>query len=207
MIRFQIEGRGITDQKILNAMARVPRHLFIPAELDAQAYEDHAVPIGYGQTISQPYIVALMTKLLEAAEGDRILEIGTGSGYQAAVLAEMGSRVFSIETIEELYRSSGSRLRKLGYEDVSLKLGDGYYGWEEEAPFEGILVAAAAEHIPPPLIRQLKKGGIIVIPVGGAYEIQQLLVMRKEKNGDLRGRAVIPVRFVPFTGKAQEKEI
>ena len=206
MIKTQIETRGIRDKQILDALSRVPRHLFVPPGLRDQAYEDHAVPIGYGQTISQPYIVALMTQLLGLEKDDRILEIGTGSGYQAAVLAEMNARVFSIENIENLYISSCSRLKELGYESVSLKQGDGYYGWEEKAPFDRIIVAAAAGHIPPPLIRQLKPEGVIVIPIGGPFEIQQLIVMHKETDGVLRGRAVLPVRFVPFTGEAQKQE-
>jgi protein-L-isoaspartate(D-aspartate) O-methyltransferase len=206
MVRTQIEARGIGDPRILEALSRVPRHLFVPESLRNQAYEDHAVSIGHGQTISQPYIVALMTRLLNAGEGDKILEIGTGSGYQAAVLAEMGVHVFTVESVDELYSSAETRLKELGYSDVRLKRGDGYYGWEEESPFDGILVAAAAVHIPPPLVNQLKPEGVIVIPIGDPFDIQQLIAMQKDADGTLRGRAELPVRFVPFTGAAQKKE-
>ncbi len=184
---------------VMAAMGRVPRHEFVPEDVRAQAYEDRPLPIGYGQTISQPYIVALMTDLLEPAAGDRVLEIGTGSGYQAAVLAELGLEGYTIEIIPELGAAAAARLQRLGYEAVLTRTGDGYYGWPEHAPFDGIVVTAAAEHVPPPLVEQLKPGGRMVIPVGPAFMVQQLVLVTKAADGAVRTRQLLPVRFVPLT--------
>jgi len=203
MVRIQIENRGIRDSRVLQAMRDVPRHLFVPEGLRRHAYNDHALPIGYGQTISQPYIVALMTHLLDVKEGDRILEIGTGSGYQAAVLSELTGEVYTLEIIDELAAAAAVRFTDLGYPTITSKQGDGYYGWEEEAPFDGIIVTAAAGHVPPDLIEQLKPGGVMVIPIGRQFEVQYLTVIEKKRNGTLLSRQILPVQFVPFTGRAQ----
>ena len=186
---------------VIAAMDRVERHEFVPEALRALAYEDRPLPIGYGQTISQPYIVALMTDLLEPTAGDRVLEIGTGSGYQAAVLAELGLEVYSIEIVPELGDEAAARLDRLGYDKVATRVGDGYYGWPERAPFDGLVVTAAAGHVPPPLIEQLKPGGRMVIPVGEPYRVQQLVLVTKAADGSLRSRQLLPVRFVPLTGR------
>ncbi len=186
---------------VIAAMGRVERHEFVPEALRAQAYEDRPLPIGYGQTISQPYIVALMTDLLEPAPGDRVLEIGTGSGYQAAVLAELGLEVYSIEIVPELGDEAAARLERLGYGGIATRIGDGYFGWPERAPFDGLVVTAAAGHVPPPLIEQLKPGGRMVIPVGRPFMVQQLVLVTKAKDGTLRTRQLLPVRFVPLTGR------
>jgi protein-L-isoaspartate(D-aspartate) O-methyltransferase len=162
------------------------------------------LPIGYGQTISQPYIVALMTELLEAQAGDKVLEIGTGSGYQAAVLNELTPRVYTIEIVKPLYERAVKRLDKLGYKTIQTRLADGYDGWKEHAPFDGIIVTCAAGHVPPPLWEQLKEGGRMVIPVGGVYETQRLLVLTKQEGGKRQSRNVLPVRFVPMTGKIEK---
>jgi len=179
-------------------MQRVPRHEYVPAEYRAQAYSDRPLPIGLAQTISQPYIVALMTELIEPEPGDRILEIGTGSGYQAAVVAELVSAVYSIEIVPELARSAADRLDRLGVSNVYLRTGDGYVGWPEQGPFDGILVTAGAEHIPEPLVEQLKPGARMVIPVGDQSSVQILKVIEKLPGGDVEIRDVIPVRFVPL---------
>ncbi len=186
---------------VIAAMARVERHEFVPETLRHRAYEDRPLPIGYGQTISQPYIVALMTDLLEPAPGDRLLEVGTGSGYQAAVLAELGLEVYTIEIVPELGEQAAARLERLGYGTAVTRVGDGYHGWPEGAPFDGIVVTAAADHVPPPLIAQLKPGGRMVIPVGPAFMVQQLVLVTKAKDGTLRTRQLLPVRFVPLTGR------
>ncbi len=186
---------------VIAAMGRVERHEFVPEALRARAYEDRPLPIGYGQTISQPYIVALMIDLLEPAAGDRVLEIGTGSGYQAAVLAELGLEVYSIEIVPELGDEAAARLDRLGYDKVATRVGDGYYGWPERAPFDGLVVTAAAGHVPPPLIEQLKPGGRMVIPVGEPYRVQHLVLVTKSADGSLRSRQLLPVRFVPLTGR------
>ncbi len=186
---------------VIAAMGRVERHEFVPEALRAAAYEDRPLPIGYGQTISQPYIVALMTNLLEPTAGDRVLEIGTGSGYQAAVLAELGLEVYSIEIIPELGDEAAARLDRLGYDNVATRVGDGYYGWPDRAPFDGLVVTAAAGHVPPPLIEQLKPGGRMVIPVGEPFRVQQLVLITKAADGSLRSRQLLPVRFVPLTGR------
>ncbi len=186
---------------VLAAMARVPRHEFVPDDLRGAAYHDRPLPIGYGQTISQPYIVALMTDLLELAPGDVVFELGTGSGYQAAVLAELGVEVYTMEIVPELGRQAAARLRRLGYDNAVARVGDGYYGWEEHAPFDGVVVTAAASHVPPPLVRQLKPGGRMVIPVGPQFMVQQLVLVPKNDDGTVQTRQLLPVRFVPLTGR------
>ncbi len=201
MVVEQLEQRSISDPAVLAAMARVPRHLFVPANIRPEAYADTALPIGYGQTISQPYIVALMSSLLGIKPGDRVLEIGTGSGYQAAVLAEMGTDVRSIEIVAPLGEQAASTLKELGYDSVQVRIGDGYQGWPDEAPFDAIIVTAAPPQIPKPLLDQVKIGGRIVLPVGEVF--QDLLVLTKLPDGGFDERTVLPVRFVPMTGEAQ----
>lgn len=197
MVEFQIELRGVKDPVVLRAMRKVPRHLFLPASQRDSAYDDSPLPIGFGQTISQPYIVAYMTECLNPQKGHRILEVGTGSGYQAAILAEIVDTVYTIEIIPELGKRANERLSALGYKNVTVKIGDGYEGWKEHAPFDGIMVTAGAESIPPPLIEQLKDGGKMIIPVGSAYMVQNLILV--EKHGkEVSTRNLIPVRFVPF---------
>lgn len=188
------------DEKVLAAMARVPRHEFVPAQFRGEAYLNVPLPIGYGQTISQPYIVALMTDLLQVGTGDRVLEIGTGSGYQAALLAELGALVRTMEIIEPLGKQAGERLQRLGYRNASVRTGDGYYGWPEEGPFDAIMVTAAASHIPPPLVAQLKPGGRLVVPVGSSFMVQQLVLVQKNPAGVITTEQILPVRFVPLTG-------
>ena len=188
------------DASVLEAMRRVPRHLFVPGEVRAKAYEDRPLPIGYGQTISQPYIVALMTHLLLLREGGAVLEVGTGSGYQAAVLAELGQRVYTFEIIKPLADQAAERLAALGFAGVGVRHGDGYHGWPEHAPFDGIVVTAAATHVPPPLIDQLRPGGRIVIPVGPAFQVQQLTLVEKAADGTVRTEVLLPVSFVPLVG-------
>jgi len=198
MVEDQIESRGISNQPTLDAMKKVPRHKFVPPNNIERAYNDSPLPIGYGQTISQPYIVAYMTEVIDPKPGQKVLEIGTGSGYQAAVLAEIVDSVYTIEIIRELYSSSSKRLNELGYKNVFCKNADGYYGWEEAAPFDAIVVTAAAEHIPPPLIKQLKDGGKMIIPVGSPFLNQTLILV--EKSGEkITTTSLLPVRFVPFT--------
>lgn len=193
----------ITDKDVLAAIEAVPRHAFVPERYLEQAYEDHPLPIGHGQTISQPYIVALMTQLLELKRGDKVLEIGTGSGYQAAILAELTEEVYSVEIIPELAWEAAQRLKQLGYTNVRVKYDDGYYGWEEFAPYDAIIVTAAADHVPPPLIRQLNDGGNLVIPVGTEGGEQRL--QKITKQGDqVSIENVIGVIFVPFTRKPRE---
>jgi protein-L-isoaspartate(D-aspartate) O-methyltransferase len=188
------------DPRVLEAMATVPRHELVPDELRGVAYENRPLPIGHGQTISQPYIVAIMTDLLKFEPGQRVLEIGTGSGYQAAILGELGGEVYTIEIIEELGVQARRNLQRLGYSNIEARIGDGYYGWEEQAPFDAIVVTAAASHIPPPLIRQLKNGGRMIIPVGSRFMVQQLLLVEKDAAGKVTTRQILPVRFVPLTG-------
>lgn len=189
------------DDKVIKALATVPRHEFVPENLQAVAYENRPLPIGYGQTISQPYLVAIMTNLMQVSENDRVLEIGTGSGYQIAVLAELVKKAYSIEIIEPLGRQAKDRLQRLGYDNITLKVGDGYYGWEEHAPFDAIMVTAAASHIPPPLIKQLKPGGRMLVPVGSRFMVQELLLVQKSEKGKVSTRQLLPVAFVPLTGK------
>jgi protein-L-isoaspartate(D-aspartate) O-methyltransferase len=188
------------DPKVMDAMRKVPRHEFVPRQERREAYENRPLPIGHGQTISQPYIVALMTDLLEPKRQHKVLEVGTGSGYQAAILAELAAEVFTIEIIEPLGNGAKERLKQLNYKNVHVRIGDGYYGWEEHGPFDGIVVTAAASHIPPPLIQQLKPGGRMVIPVGSRFMVQQLVVVEKDATGKLTTRQILPVRFVPLTG-------
>lgn len=201
MVAHQIEARGVRDPLVLEAMRSVPRHRFVPEYLHGQAYEDYPLPIGLQQTISQPFIVAAMTELLGARPGDRVLEVGTGSGYQAAVLARMGVAVFTIEILEPLATAAAERLQRLGYTNVQVRAGDGYAGWPEVAPFDGILVTAGAEHVPPPLVEQLKPGGRMVIPVGPSDDTQWLKLLVREADGRLREQDIMAVRFVPLTGE------
>lgn len=198
MVRYQIENRGVSDDATLEAMRKVKRHLFVRKGSADYAYDDRPLSIGYGQTISQPYIVAYMTEVLQPKPNYKVLEIGTGSGYQAAVLAEIIDSMFTIEIIKELGILAKDRLNKLGYNNVHLKIADGYYGWEEHAPFDAIVVTAAIEFIPPPLIKQLKDGGKMIIPVGTPFMVQTLMLVQKE--GDkVTTTSLMPVRFVPFT--------
>jgi len=194
----------VKDIRVLDAMKAVPRHLFVPREYQSSAYGNYPLAIGMGQTISQPIIVAHMTELLEIKAGDKILEIGTGSGYQAAVLSELTPFVFSIEIVEKLGELAIERFKELGYHTIRVKIGDGYEGWEEHSPFDGIIVTCAPEEIPPPLIRQLKPGGRIVIPLGAEDRVQNLIVVTKDEHGNLKKKSQYPVRFVPMTGKAQK---
>jgi protein-L-isoaspartate(D-aspartate) O-methyltransferase len=196
----RIDTPGGFDEAVLQAMARVERHRFVPEGVRDDAYRNHPLPIGHGQTISQPYIVALMTHLLEAGADDTVLEIGTGSGYQAAVLAERVGQVYTIEIVEPLARQAETRLADLGYANVTTRLGDGYFGWPEQAPFDAIIVTAAAGHVPPPLIAQLAPGGRMVIPVGNPFLTQYLLLVEKDADGEVRSRQITAVRFVPLTG-------
>jgi len=199
MVKLQIEGRGVEDEDVLRAMRTVPRHEFIPREFTDQAYEDHPLPIGYGQTISQPYIVAVMTELLHLSRDSRVLEVGTGSGYQAAILAEMTKHVYTVETIDSLCQEARDRLARLGYSSITVKCGDGFYGWDEHAPYDAIIVTCAPDHIPQPLIDQLADGGRMVIPVGpfGAY---QALWMVERHGKETTSRRLMGVAFVPLTG-------
>jgi protein-L-isoaspartate(D-aspartate) O-methyltransferase len=209
MVRFDIAnetllGRdAVKDETVLSVMRTVPRHKFVPPEQIAQAYADRPLPIGYGQTISQPYIVAKMTELLRLKPGNKVLEIGTGSGYQAAVLAEIIDEVYTIEIVRPLAEQAARRLKDGGYDNVRTQVGDGYFGWKEHAPYDGIIVTAAASHIPPPLIEQLKPGGRIVIPVGPPLGFQQLFVLEKDLEGKITQRSIMGVRFVPLTGGEQ----
>ncbi len=193
--------RETLDERVMTAMRKVPRHEFVPLDQRPHAYANRPLPIGYGQTISQPYIVALMSDLIKPQPDDRVLELGTGSGYQAAILAELTAQVYSIEIIETLGKQAAERLSGLGYDNVTVRIGDGYYGWEEHAPFDAIVVTAAASHIPPPLIAQLKPGGLMVIPVGSRFLTQQLVLIEKQPGGELVTRQVLPVKFVPLTGE------
>ena len=188
------------DSRVLGAISRVSRHLFVPKRYRDEAYENVPLPIGHGQTISQPYVVALMTDLLELKRSDKVLEVGTGSGYQAAILAELSDSVYTIEIIEKLAERSNALFTQLNYKTIHRRAGDGYYGWQEAAPFDAIIVTAAADHIPPPLIRQLKPGGRMIIPVGSRFMVQQLVLLEKDSEGRLTQRQILPVRFVPLTG-------
>lgn len=188
------------DMRVMQAMDTVPRHEFVPEGLHAKAYDDRPLPIGHGQTISQPYIVALMTDLLQTQPEHRVLEIGTGSGYQAAVLSQLVKQVYSIEIIEPLGLSTTQLLDKLGYKNIETRIADGYDGWPQQAPFDGIIVTAAISHIPPPLVQQLKNGGRMIIPVGSRFQTQYLTLVEKDKQGAISTRQILPVSFVPFTG-------
>ena len=200
--RYAGDDNGMQfSEEVLDAMNTVERHRFVPDDEAAYAYQNRPLPIGHGQTISQPYIVALMTDLLDPGPDDVVLEIGTGSGYQAAVLGELVGEVYTIEIIEALAAQAGERLERLGYDNVTTRLGDGYFGWPDKAPFDSIVVTAAATHVPPPLVGQLKNGGRMVIPVGGRFTTQWLLLLEKNADGEVVTRQVAPVRFVPLTGK------
>ena len=201
MVDEQLAGRDITDEAVLSAMRRVPRHRFVAPEQQRFAYADHPLPIGFGATISQPYVVARMTQLAQVRPGDRVLDVGTGSGYQAAVLAELGAEVYSVEIVPELAGSAAALLRELGYTRVQVRTGDGYAGWPERAPFAAILVAAAAPALPRPLTDQLAVGGRLVIPVG--RDVQDLMILEKRPGGALHTEHVMPVRFVPMTGAVE----
>jgi len=194
-------GKPSLDPRVMTAMGKVPRHRFVPPEHESVAYVNHALSIGHGQTISQPFIVALMTDLLGVGEGDRVLEVGTGSGYQAAVLAEMGVRVHGIEVIAELAGQARERLARLGYDNVEVCTGDGHRGWPEHAPYDGIIVTAAAERVPPALVEQLRVGRRMVIPLGLPYETQWLTVVERDEEGEPRSRSILPVAFVPMRGE------
>jgi protein-L-isoaspartate(D-aspartate) O-methyltransferase len=194
-------GKTAFDERVMSVIARVPRHQFVPADQVASAYRNRPLPIGHGQTISQPYIVALMTDLARPQPDHKVLEVGTGSGYQAAVMALLTKAVYTIEIIEPLGLQATQRLQALGYGNVQVRVGDGYHGWEEHAPYDTILVTAAASHIPPPLLRQLKPGGTMVIPVGAAFMVQQLMLVEKNLDGTVSTRQILPVAFVPLTGK------
>ncbi len=194
-------GRDKLGAEVINAMKSVKRHAFVPKKSRKYAYENRPLPIGYAQTISQPYIVAIMTDLLDLNASDSVLEVGTGSGYQAAVLAEIVKEVYTIEVIHELGLSAAKRLEKLGYKNIKTRIGDGYYGWETHAPYDAIIVTAAAGNIPPPLLKQLKPGGKMIIPVKSFSQVQHLILITKELNGAITTRQILPVRFVPLTGK------
>jgi protein-L-isoaspartate(D-aspartate) O-methyltransferase len=197
MVKTQIEKRGVKDAATLVALRKTPRHLFVPNNVLDDAYDDRPLPIGYGQTISQPFIVAYMTEIVKPKPDHRVLEIGTGSGYQAAVLAEIVKEVYTIEIVDSLGSQARNRLSKLNYKNITVKTGDGYYGWKDKSPFDAIVVTAAAEHIPPPLIEQLKEGGRMIIPIGSPFMVQQLMLVEK-KGGKTRTSSLMPVRFVPF---------
>tara|TARA_B100000686_G_scaffold275381_1_gene293916 strand:+ start:347 stop:1051 length:705 start_codon:yes stop_codon:yes gene_type:complete len=201
MVQDQIIKRGIEDQRVLDVMKVVERHKFVPERYSESAYKDGPLPIGYGQTISQPFIVAFMTENLKLKSSHKVLEIGTGSGYQAAVLSELCDHVYTIEIVDALANESTERLEKLGYKNITVRSGDGYKGWPEEAPFDRIMVTAAPEEIPELLIEQLAEGGIMVIPVGKQYEIQYLWVITKEVGGQIKKEKILPVRFVPMVTK------
>lgn len=200
MVSAQIEARGVRDRLVLDAMRKVPRHLFVPERFRREAYDDGPLPIGGEQTISQPYIVALMTELMRLKGGEKVLEIGTGSGYQAAVMAEIAGEVYTIEIVPELCHRADSTLKSLDYKNVNVRCGDGYQGWPEQAPFDAIMVTAAPDHIPPALVEQLNPNGIMVLPIGRYY--QELITVTKSDTGIVR-KDVIPVRFVPMTGDAE----
>jgi protein-L-isoaspartate(D-aspartate) O-methyltransferase len=202
MVSGQIEARGVRDARVLAALRRVPRHEFVPVGQRAYAYEDRPLPIGHGQTISQPYIVAVMSQALELDGSEKVLEIGTGSGYQAAVLAELAAEVYTIEIVEPLAERAAGDLKRLGFENLHARAGDGYRGWPEAAPFDAIIVTAAPDHIPQPLVDQLAVGGRLVLPVGRM--IQELVLITKDEKG-VRHEDLLPVRFVPMVGEAEKK--
>ena len=205
MVARQLAGRDINDQRVLAAMGRVPRHEFVPSKMRGQAYNDHPLPIGQGQTISQPYIVAFMSQAVRVKPGYKVLEIGTGSGYQAAVLAAMGAKVYSVEIIPELAAQAEARLKRLGYA-VRVKVGDGNFGWPQEAPFDAILVTAAAKRIPPKLVEQLKPGGRMILPVGPESWAEELVLVVKDAQGKVSQHSLMAVRFVPLVGGDQKNQ-
>ena len=200
MVRQQVAMRGVTDERVLAAMRKVPREQFVPEAIRDRSYSDGPLPIGYEQTISQPFVVALMTEKLQLKPADRVLEIGTGSGYQAAILGELAAEVYTIEIVEPLGKSAEATLRRLGYKNVHVKIGDGYKGWPEHAPYDAVIVTCAPDHVPLPLVEQTREGGRIIIPVGPAGA--QNLYLLEKKDGRLKQRSVLPVRFVPMTGEA-----
>ena len=202
MVEEQIAARGISDPATLEAMRTVPRHEFLPMRLRGEAYMDYPLPIGHGQTISQPFIVAFMTEAIRPQPGEKILEIGAGSGYQAAVLAQMGADVYTVEIVEPLAEMARQTLERLGFKNAHVRHGDGFRGWPEHAPFDAIIVTCAPDKIPPDLVAQLRDGGRMIIPVGGGME-QELILLRKE-GGKIEKQSVLPVRFVPMTGEAQD---
>jgi protein-L-isoaspartate(D-aspartate) O-methyltransferase len=206
MVDWQIESRAVKDPNVLSAMRTVPRHAFVRSTEQRYAYTDNPLPIGYEQTISQPYIVAFMTEALQLKRSSKVLEIGTGSGYQAAVCAEIAREVYSIEIVEELAKISKKRLKELGYRNVFTKYGDGFFGWKEHAPFDAIIGTAAAGRIPEPLIEQLKPGGRMILPFGSPRGFQYLVLVTKDKDGNISRKNVMPVRFVPMTGEVQKSE-
>jgi len=205
MIDLDIKGRGIKDKNVLEAMGKIPRELFVEESLRSKAYADQPLPIGEGQTISQPYVVALMTEALRLKPSDRVLEIGTGSGYQAAILAEIVKEVYTVEIRKILAEAAARRLKDLGYKNVEVKFGDGYFGWEEHAPFDAIVITASANHIPPPLIKQLKEGGRLILPLGSTLFYQTLTLAMKEK-GELKMEQMGGVLFVPMIGETEKKK-
>ena len=204
MVNVQLKGRDITDSRVLTIMTRVPRHLFVSKSFLSEAYADHPLPIGEGQTISQPYIVALMTQILGIHSGEKVLEVGTGSGYQAAVLAELTQNVYTMEIRPELAKEASKRLMNLGYTSVQVKRGDGYFGWPEAAPFDAIIITAAANHVPPPLLKQLKPGGRMILPLGSTTFFQTLTLITKQENGTTDVQHLTTVSFVPMTGEVQK---
>jgi len=204
MVEQQLKPRGIRDERVIAAMAKVPREEFVAENVRGQSYADSALPIGHDQTISQPYIVAFMTEQLRPKPTDRVLEVGTGSGYQAAILAELVKDVYTIDIVEPLTKEASARLARLGYNNVHVKVGDGYQGWSEVAPFDAIIVTCAPDKVPQPLIQQLKDGGRMIVPVGTTMMDQQLYLLEK-KNGELAQTAILPVRFVPMVGEAAKK--
>lgn len=200
MVRDQIEREGISDSRVLEAMRAVPRHLLVPPEYRPMAYEPRPLPIGEGQTISQPYVVAFMTQILRLKPGDRVLEVGTGSGYQAAIAAKLAGEVYTVEIFPSLADRARRNLESLGFRNIFVRQGDGYYGWEEKAPFDAIIVTCAGGHIPPPLLRQLRNGGRMIMPVGGPFMTQNLVFLEKNADGVLTHRNVLPVLFVRLLG-------
>lgn len=201
MVKEQIAYRGVKDKRVLEAMETVPRHLFVPKEYRPYSYNDQPLQIGFGQTISQPYVVAFMTELLALDKEDVVLEVGTGSGYQAAVLSRLVKQVYTIEIVDALAKEAAKQLETVGYSNVEVKVGDGYQGWPEYAPFDAIIVTASVEHIPQPLIDQLKPGGRMVIPVGSVYAVQDLMLITKDTSSKITKKSLVPVRFVPLTRK------
>ena len=204
LVRDHVSAEGIRDPAVIESMRSVPREEFVPDDLKRRAYNNEPLPIGYGQTISQPYIVALMTELLQPQKGHVVLEIGTGSGYQAAVLSRIVKRVYSVEIVEPLAVRARSTVNALGFDNIEIRVGDGYFGWEEKGPFDSIVVTAAADHIPPPLIAQLKNGGRMCIPVGQPYFSQVLKLLEKDAEGRVRVKDILPVVFVPFVREWRE---
>ena len=203
MVLYQIQKRGIKDPNVLESMNTVPRHEFVDSDLQQNAYQDRPLPIGFGQTISQPYIVALMTELLNVDQNSRVLEIGTGSGYQAAVLGQIVKNVYTVEIVAPLHEQSQKVIDRLGYKNIHTRHADGYFGWEAHAPFDAIIVTCASDFIPPPLIEQLKKGGFMCIPVGPPFKVQHLVLVKKEKTGAITTQVIASVRFVPLVRKRE----